>query len=263
MDIRDAIIEVAESYLGTPYSKLDCSAFVRAVFRQFGYELPRVSATQAKTIEKLGLATRIDLDMTASEIAKLLKPGDVAWLRHPKYTTRYLFIHHIVIYIGDGLVIESAGEGVKIRGIWETSKWQIIMIADITSLLKYDGEIEESEDEEMIVLNDTRTGLVKELQTNLVALGYDLGTYGDNGDGVDGKYGSKTFNAVRDFQNDYSVANIDDTNSGYVTMETAIAIATAKGDNTELQEAISEDITALTGIKSLADEIAEKAAGRL
>ena len=38
------------------------------------------------------------------------------------------------------------------------------------------------------------------LQQGLKKLGYDLGTYGDNQDGIDGDYGSKTVNAVRKFQ---------------------------------------------------------------
>lgn len=38
------------------------------------------------------------------------------------------------------------------------------------------------------------------LQQGLKKLGYDLGTYGDNKDGIDGNYGSKTMNAVRKFQ---------------------------------------------------------------
>ena len=41
---------------------------------------------------------------------------------------------------------------------------------------------------------------VKTLQTQLKKLGYDLGTYGDNKDGIDGDYGTKTVNAVRAFQ---------------------------------------------------------------
>ena len=38
------------------------------------------------------------------------------------------------------------------------------------------------------------------LQQGLKKLGYDLGTYGDNKDGIDGDYGSKTVNVVRKFQ---------------------------------------------------------------
>ena len=42
--------------------------------------------------------------------------------------------------------------------------------------------------------------LVKHLQKTLVTLGYDLGTYGPEKDGVDGAFGKLTETAVNDFQ---------------------------------------------------------------
>lgn len=41
---------------------------------------------------------------------------------------------------------------------------------------------------------------VAHLQLLLLRMGYDLGTYGENGDGVDGSYGDKTVKAVKRFQ---------------------------------------------------------------
>ena len=41
---------------------------------------------------------------------------------------------------------------------------------------------------------------VIELQEDLLELGYDLGSYGPEGNGIDGKFGAKTENAVKDFQ---------------------------------------------------------------
>ena len=42
--------------------------------------------------------------------------------------------------------------------------------------------------------------LVKQLQKMLVTLGYDLGTYGPEKDGMDGSFGKLTETAVNDFQ---------------------------------------------------------------
>jgi len=52
---------------------------------------------------------------------------------------------------------------------------------------------------------------VKKLQQALVILGYDLGTDGPNGDGIDGNYGYITEDAIIQFQTDmgYSQENID------------------------------------------------------
>lgn len=44
---------------------------------------------------------------------------------------------------------------------------------------------------------------VLELQADLANLGFDLGTYGPNKDGVDGKFGKKTEDAVKAFQKDH------------------------------------------------------------
>lgn len=41
---------------------------------------------------------------------------------------------------------------------------------------------------------------VYDLQEKLVKLGYDLGNYGDDKDGVDGEYGSQTVKAIMAFQ---------------------------------------------------------------
>ena len=42
--------------------------------------------------------------------------------------------------------------------------------------------------------------LVGEIQTMLVSLGYDIGDFGPEKDGVDSKYGKFTMNGIRKFQ---------------------------------------------------------------
>ena len=48
---------------------------------------------------------------------------------------------------------------------------------------------------------------VTELQSDLVKLGYNLGTFGPNKDGVDGSFGQKTEDAVKDFQRTHKDAS--------------------------------------------------------
>lgn len=51
-----------------------------------------------------------------------------------------------------------------------------------------------------LVLNDPRSILVTHLQIILKKLGYNLGNFGPNHDGIDGKFGNKTHTAVINFQ---------------------------------------------------------------
>lgn len=67
--------------------------------------------------------------------------------------------------------------------------------------------------------------VVKELQTQLVALGYNLGNYGPNKDGVDGSFGSATETAIKEFQANHGFAV-----TGIVTNETFSAVALAMAD---------------------------------
>ncbi len=53
---------------------------------------------------------------------------------------------------------------------------------------------------ERVYKSGSRGSQVNKIQQKLVDLGYDLGTSGPNGDGVDGRYGTKTYKAVKKFQ---------------------------------------------------------------
>ena len=66
-------------------------------------------------------------------------------------------------------------------------------------------------DDGMLLAGSRRPPEVKALQEALVSLGYDLGTGGVFGDGVDGDFGPKTEDAVMQFQLDrgFNSANID------------------------------------------------------
>lgn len=102
-----AIVDEAKEYLGLPYvwggnSKekgVDCSGLVQQVYKSFGYDLPRVSADQARS----GTAVR--------SLAEA-QPGDlIAW----DNSSRNNGADHIAIYIGDGKMIEAPRTGLDVR----------------------------------------------------------------------------------------------------------------------------------------------------
>ena len=58
----------------------------------------------------------------------------------------------------------------------------------------------QSTDKDAVIKYGSKGDQVKQIQQTLVNLKYDLGTYGPNGDGVDGNYGQKTSKAIQNFQ---------------------------------------------------------------
>ncbi len=103
----DEVVAEAKKYLGLPYvwggtdpSKgLDCSGLVQLVYRNLGYELPRVSYQQAE-------AGRPVASMAEAQ------PGDlIAW----DNSSRNNGVDHIAIYIGDGKMIEAPRTGLNVR----------------------------------------------------------------------------------------------------------------------------------------------------
>ena len=102
-----AVVAEARKYLGLPYvwggtdpSKgVDCSGLVQSVYKSLGYDLPRVSADQAR-------AGRPGPTLAEAQ------PGDIlAW----DNSSRNNGADHVAIYIGDGKMIEAARPGTNVR----------------------------------------------------------------------------------------------------------------------------------------------------
>ncbi len=100
---RQEIVDFALQFEGNPYvyggtsltNGADCSGFVMSVFKEFGYELPRVASAQ----------------MEASELKAVeeIETGDLVF--YGDYG-----IDHVALYIGDGKIIHAStsATGIKI-----------------------------------------------------------------------------------------------------------------------------------------------------
>lgn len=133
---------------------------------------------------------------------------------------------HVGVYVGDGYAVEARGfnYGVVKTKVKERkwAEWAYMP----SSLLDYSNAPDNTADSTPVVSESstekTNTGATEEkityelgdrtlkkgaegsdvakLQECLVKLGYDLGAYGTNKDGVDGNMGTKTVAAVKQFQ---------------------------------------------------------------
>lgn len=102
---RDKILAEAMRYIGTPYvwggtgpKGFDCSGLIQYVYKQFGINLPRISADQAR------FGSRVNLNQ--------LRPGDLVAADN---SSRNNGADHIAIYAGDGYIIEAPHAGASVR----------------------------------------------------------------------------------------------------------------------------------------------------
>lgn len=115
---------------------------------------------------------------------------------------------HVGVYIGGGKVIEARGRD---YGVVETElnarNWKKYGRPDF---MYTDGNAPATPSEpactkksftlDHVVKKGSKEAVVGSIQNNLKAIGYDIGTAGPNGDGIDNNFGTKTDAAVRDVQ---------------------------------------------------------------
>ena len=107
--LRQEVASYALNFVGNPYkwggtsltNGADCSGFVQSIYKQFGYEIPRVSKDQAKSAGYCNV--KPDLEH--------LLPGDLIF-----YTDKRGVVNHVALYIGNGQVVHASSKksGIKV-----------------------------------------------------------------------------------------------------------------------------------------------------
>ena len=105
IDTTNAVVLEAYKYLGIPYlwggelpsTGMDCSGFVKYVYKQLGISLSRTTYTQVKE----GTEVEVSLDK--------LKPGDLIFFGDKSEP------HHVAIYIGNNMYIHAPQTGDVIK----------------------------------------------------------------------------------------------------------------------------------------------------
>lgn len=102
---RKAVVTAAKKMLGTPYvwggtnyNGVDCSGLVQLVYDQYGFKMPRISAEQARTGERIPIADA--------------KPGDLIAYDN---SSRNIGADHIAIALGNGYMIEAPKPGSRVQ----------------------------------------------------------------------------------------------------------------------------------------------------
>lgn len=172
----------------------DCSGLFRWAFRQLGSDIAHGSNSifdrYCSAKGKLKNGKRTD--------GIALKPGTAVFTYNAKTGNR----GHIGLYIGNGWVIEAQGSKAGVvRSKVTNSKWVEwgeLKGVDYGNAQPVPQPVAPSTDPVTPTLKKGSKGdYVQLLQTKLIVLGYDLGSYG-----ADGDFGSKTTEAVKAFQKD-------------------------------------------------------------
>lgn len=121
-EIRQSLLAFASQFIGNPYiwggtsltEGADCSGFVQSIFREYGYELPRVAEDQAYA------GTQVTVEDAL--------PGDLVF-----YADESGHIYHVVIYAGEGKTIEAQSSRTGIvQGTLDTEDavWAVRILED-------------------------------------------------------------------------------------------------------------------------------------
>lgn len=119
--VREEVVAYASQFIGNPYvwggtdpvNGADCSGFVQSIYKEFGYNLPRVSQEQAYYGTQIPVSEAL--------------PGDLIF-----YQDSTGDIYHVAMYAGDGMTVEAMNSenGICNGTIQSDACWAVRVLSD-------------------------------------------------------------------------------------------------------------------------------------
>ena len=171
----------------------DCSAAVRAAIKPAtGIDIGSNTSAQINNRNKKGIVVH-QTDGYYPDESKLL-PGDCLYFKGN--TSHPLDVGHVEMYIGNGKVCgHGSGTGPKIRNMHDYCRDRATSKKRYFMAIRWIKDDAMPDDGEKVLVYGAVGEDVKIMQMNLIALGYDLGAYG-----ADGDFGPSTQAALIAFQ---------------------------------------------------------------
>lgn len=197
------IINFARAQVGKPYvfgrsgpDSYDCSGLTKRAGRQINLDLYHGATTQWIRGTATGPPEKYGYFDQTGPIETM--PTDrVAFLFNQDKTAAKLTMAHTGLYDGAGRVIQAGGYGGKgvHEGAIDRRRW-----THWATLTKKWEDLDMAGEDSFLLRRRDKGEAVRQLQSGLISLGYDLGRLG-----ADGDFGQATETAVRKFQADNSL----------------------------------------------------------
>lgn len=207
----------------------DCSSAVRAAIKAAtGIDIGSNTSAQINNRNKKGIIVH-QTDGYYPDESKLL-PGDCIYFKGN--TSHPLDVGHVEMYIGNGQCCgHGSGTGPKIRNMRDYCKDRATAKRRYFMAIRWIKDDTATDGGETVLAYGAEGEDVRILQMNLIALGYDLGSYG-----ADGDFGPATRDALIAFQENARL-----TPTGIYdkeTQERITAALNAVGDTDEPEETL-------------------------
>ena len=207
----------------------DCSSAVRAAIKAAtGIDIGSNTSAQINNRNKKGIIVH-QTDGYYPDESKLL-PGDCIYFKGN--TSHPLDVGHVEMYIGDGKCCgHGSGTGPKIRNMRDYCKDRATAKRRYFMAIRWIKDDTVTDGGETVLAYGSEGEDVRILQMNLIALGYDLGSYG-----ADGDFGPATRDALIAFQENVRInpTGVYDKE----TQERITAALNAVGDTDEPEETL-------------------------